>query len=154
MIKHIRDKQLRHRIFQASLLGEQKAIEEKAKEQGVPVFYVNPKNTSKLCPIHHVEIEYGKDRHGVCKIGKEVWHRDVVAVYNILSRLGDGSTAPSLGESKLNLYVSPVPLGMKATHDPIVIEKKLWARRKSLEQMKLEMLESISNHHKVNKITL
>jgi len=154
MLKHIRDKELRHRIYQASFNGTQKAIEEKAKEQGVPVYYVDPRYTSKLCPIHHVEIEYGKDRHGVCKAGGEIWHRDVVAVYNILSRLGDGSTAPSLGESKLNLHVSPVPLGMKAAHDPIVIEKKLWGRRKSLEQMKLERLTNISNHHKVYKNTL
>jgi len=154
MLKHIKDKELRHRIYQASFNGTQKAIEEKAKEQGVPVYRVDPRYTSKLCPIHHVEINYGKDRHGVCKIGGEVWHRDVAAVYNILSRLGDGSNAPSLGEDKLNLHVSPVPLGMKATHDPIVIEKKLWARRKSLEQMKLEKLANISNHHKTFKITL
>jgi len=154
MLKHIRDKELRHRIYQASFNGTQKAIEEKAKEQGVPVYYVDPRYTSKLCPIHHVEIEYGKDRHGVCKVGGEIWHRDVVAVYNILSRLGDGSTAPSLGEGKLNLHVSPVPLGMKATHDPIVIEKKLWARRKSLEEMKLERIRSNLKHDKVTKITL
>jgi len=152
MLKHIRDKELRHRIFQASFKGMQKAIEEKAKEQGVPVYHVNPKNTSKLCPIHHVEIQYGKDRHGVCKIGKEVWHRDVVAVYNILSRLGDGSDAPSLGEVKLD--VSPVPLGMKAAHDPIVVEKRLWARRKSLEEMRLERLASIIKYPKEARITL
>jgi len=132
MLKHVKDKELRHRIFQASFKGMQKAIEEKAKEQGVPVFYVNPRNTSKLCPIHHCKIKYGKDRHGICKAGGEIWHRDVVAVYNILSRLGDGSYAPSLGEVKLD--VSPVPLGMKATHDPIVLEKRLWARWKSLEE--------------------
>jgi len=154
MLKHIKDKELRHRIYQASFNGTQKAIEEKAKEQGVPVYRVDPRYTSKLCPIHHYPINYGKDRHGVCKVGGEVWHRDVVAVYNILSRLGDGSTAPSLGENKLNLHVSPVPLGMKATHDPIVIEKKLWARRKSLEQMKIERLTNIPKHHKVTKITL
>jgi len=154
MLKHIRDKELRHRIYQASFNGTQKAIEEKAKEQGVPVYRVDPRYTSKLCPIHHVEINYGKDRHGVCKVGGEIWHRDVVAVYNILSRLGDGSTAPSPGEDKLNLNVSPVPLGMKATHDPIVIEKKLWARRKSLEEMKIEKLRNNLKHHKKAKNTL
>ena len=111
MLKHIRDKELRHRIYQASFNGTQKAIEEKAKEQGVPVYYVDPRYTSKLCPIHHVKINYGKDRHGVCKAGGEVWHRDVAAVYNILSRLGDGSTAPSLGENKLNLTRIPRAVG-------------------------------------------
>jgi len=154
MLKHIKDKELRHRIYQASFNGTQNAIEEKAKEQGVPVYHVDPRYTSKLCPIHHVEIEYGKDRRGICKVGSEIWHRDVVAVYNILYRLGDGSNAPSLGENKLNLHVSPVPLGMKATHDPIVIEKKLWARRKSLEEMKLEMLRNNIKHPKKAKITL
>jgi len=152
MLKHIRDDQLRDRIFQASFKGMQKAIEEKAKEQGVPVYYVNPKNTSKLCPIHHCEIEYGKDRHGICKVGGEIWHRDVVAVYNILSRLGDGSSALSLGENKLD--VSPVPLGMKAAHDPTVIEKRLWARRKSLEEMRLERLANNIKHPKEARITL
>jgi len=151
MLKHIRDKQLRHRIFQASFLGIQKAIEEKAKEEGVSVYRVNPKNTSRFCPIHHVEIKYGENRRGICKAGGEMWHRDVVAVYNILSRLSDGSNAPSLGEVKLDL--SPVPLGMKATHDPIVVKKKLWARWKSLEEMTLERLGSILKHYKVSEIT-
>jgi len=50
--------------------------------------------------------------------------------------------------------VSPVPLGMKAAHDPIVLENRLWARWKSLEGMKLERLGSILKHHKVTKITL
>ncbi len=59
MIKRIRDKQLRHRIFQASFKGIQRAVEEKAREYGVPVIYVNPKNTSKLCPIHNAPINYG-----------------------------------------------------------------------------------------------
>jgi len=47
MVKRIRDKQLKHRIFQASFRGIQKAIEEKAKEYGVPIIYINPKNTSR-----------------------------------------------------------------------------------------------------------
>jgi len=152
MLKHIRDSQLRHRIFQASFLGVQKAIEEKAKEQGLPVYYVNPAYTSKLCPIHHVEIEYSKDRRGICRVGGEIWHRDVVAVYNILSRLGLEQCSHRLGEVKLN--VSPVPLGMKAAHDPIVIRKRLWARRKSLEEMRLERLANNLKHPKKAKITL
>ncbi|WP_281058480.1 RNA-guided endonuclease InsQ/TnpB family protein [Staphylothermus hellenicus] len=50
MIKKIRDKQLRHRIFQASFRSIQKAIAEKAREYGVPVIYVDPRNTSKTMP--------------------------------------------------------------------------------------------------------
>jgi len=34
MTKRIKDKQLRHRIFQASFRGIQRAIEEKAREYG------------------------------------------------------------------------------------------------------------------------
>jgi len=58
MIERIKDDQLRHRIFQASFRGIQRAIEEKAEEYGVPVIYVDPKNTSKMCPVHCALIIY------------------------------------------------------------------------------------------------
>ncbi|RLG80784.1 MAG: transposase [Thermoprotei archaeon] len=137
MIKKIKDKQLRLRIFQASFRGIQRAIEEKAKEYGVPVIYVDPRNTSKLCPIHNALVIYiNGSRTGRCSKGGEVWHRDVVACWNLLlkARLGDGSYAPSLG-GLIPLDVSPIPLGMNATHDPIGIPKSLWARWKSLPQI-------------------
>jgi len=134
MINHIRDDQLRHRIYQASFKGVQRAIEEKAREHGVPVIYVDPKNTSKTCPIHSALVIYSNgSRVGRCSKGGELWHRDVVACYNLLlrARLGDGSNAPSLGG--LNLDGSPVPLGSTATHDPTGIPKSLWARWKPLD---------------------
>jgi len=136
MIKKIEDKQLRHRIFQASFKGVQKAIEEKAKEYGVPVIYVNPKNTSRLCPIHCSPINYDNgSRIGKCSKEGEIWHRDVVACWNLLLKAlrGDGSIAPSpIG---LNVDVRLVPLASNATHDPIGIPKSLWARWKSLPQI-------------------
>ncbi len=97
MIARIKNKQLRHRIFQASFRGIQKAIEEKAKEYGVSIIYVNPRNTSKLCPIHNAPITYNKSRVGKCSKGKELWHRDVVACWNLFFKAlrGDGSDAPS-----------------------------------------------------------
>jgi len=52
MIERVRDDQLRHRLFQASSRGIQIAIEEKAREHGVPVIYVDPRNTSKMCAVH------------------------------------------------------------------------------------------------------
>ena len=134
MIERIKDKQLRHRIFQASFRGIQKAIEEKARELGVPVVYVNPRNTSRLCPIHNAEIVYGNgSRVGRCSRGGELWHRDVVAVWNLLfrARLGDGSDAPSLGG--LVVDVTRVPFGSNATHEPTEISKSLWAKWKPLE---------------------
>jgi len=134
MVTRINDDQLRHRIFQASFKGVQKAIEEKAREYGVPVIYVNPKNTSKLCPIHGSEIAYeNTSRVGKCRRG-EMWHRDVVAAWNLFLRAlrGDGSSAPSPAE--LPVDGSPVPLGSTATHEPTVIARDLWARWKSLDE--------------------
>jgi len=134
MIARIKDKQLRHRIFQASFRGVQRAIVEKAREYGVPAVYVDPRNTSKLCPIHHATIIYSnRSRIGKCTLGGEPWHRDVVATWNLLYRAqrGDGGHAPSLA----GLFIldgSPVPLGSTATHEPITLKKGLWARRNSL----------------------
>jgi IS605 OrfB family transposase len=134
MVNHIRDEQLRHRIYQASFRGVQRAVEEKAGEYGVPVIYVDPRNTSKMCPVHNARIIYSNGgRVGKCSKGGELWHRDVVACYNLLlrARLGNGSTAPSPGG--LGLDGSPVPLGSTATHDPTEIPKSLWARWKPLD---------------------
>jgi len=58
-------------------------------------------------------------RVGVCEKGKEKWHRDVVALYNLRKRAGD---------------VSPVPLGSKESHDP----PKRWLRAKSLHSIMIE----------------
>ena len=133
MTKRIKDKQLRHRIFQASFRGIQRAIEEKAREYGVPVIYVNPRNTSKLCSIHNVPITYSNgSRIGRCSKGRELWHRDVVACWNLLFKAlrGDGSNAPS--PVGLSLDVRLVPLASKAAHEPTGINRSLWARWKSL----------------------
>jgi IS605 OrfB family transposase len=83
MIARYRDKQLRHRIYQSALKGELNAIIDKAREYGVPVLMVDPRNTSKICPIHNAPIEYREDRIGVCSKGGEKWHREVVALINI-----------------------------------------------------------------------
>ena len=138
MIKRIKDEQLRHRIYQASFKGIQKAIEEKARELGVPVFYVDPKYTSKTCPIHKSQITYDNgSRIGKCSIGGELWHRDVVACWNLFFKAlgGDGSIAPS-PRGLLPVDGSPVPLGSTATHEPIEIQRSLWARWKSLDAMR------------------
>jgi len=136
MIEGIRDDQLRHRIFQASFKGLQEAIVEKAMEHGVPVIHVDPRNTSRTCPVHKSRITYSNgSRIGRCRKGGELWHRDVVSLWNLLlrarkTRLGNGSTAPSLGGSTLDGRVVPLP--STATHEPIGIPKSLWARRKTL----------------------
>jgi len=134
MIEHIKNPQLRHRIFQAAFKGVQRAIEEKAREYGVPVIYVNPKDTSKRCPIHGAEIVYGRNRHGVCSRGGETWHRDVVGCYNLLLRAlgGDGGHAPSRVRATIPVDGGPVPLGPTAAHEPAGVPRALWARWRSL----------------------
>jgi len=134
MINHVRDDQLRHRIYQASFRGVQRAIEEKAREYGVPVVYVNPRNTSKLCPVHGAPIVYdNSSRIGRCSIGGELWHRDVAACLNLLlkAHLGDGSPAPSLGGVPVDGRL--IPLASTATHEPTTLPRGLWARWKSLD---------------------
>jgi len=51
--------------------GELNAIIDKAREYGVPVLMVDPRNTSKICQIHRAVIEYGEDRIGICSKGGE-----------------------------------------------------------------------------------
>jgi len=134
MIERIKDPQLRYRIFQAAFKGVQRAIEEKAREYGVPVIYVNPKNTSRTCPIHGAEIVYGRDRHGTCSRGGETWHRDAVACYNLLLRAlgGNGGSAPSRMRALTPIDGGPVPLGPTAAHEPAGVPRALWARWRSL----------------------
>jgi len=130
MIERIKNPQLRHRIFQAAFKGVQRAIEEKAREHGVPVIYVNPRNTSRKCPIHGAKIVYGRDRHGACSRGGETWHRDAVACYNLLLRAlgGDGGHAPSRVRATIPVDGGPVPLGPTAAHEPTGVPRALWAR--------------------------
>jgi IS605 OrfB family transposase len=142
MIERIKDPQLRHRVYQAAFKGIQKAIEEKAREYGVPVIYVDPRNTSRTCPIHGAEILYGKDRHGVCSKGGETWHRDVAACYNLLLRAlgGDGGNAPSRLRAFVAVDGGPVPLGPTAAHEPAGVPRALWVRWRSLRPIMNEQM--------------
>jgi IS605 OrfB family transposase len=135
MITRYRNKQLGHRIYQSALKGGLNTIIDKAREYGVPVLMVDPKNTSKICPIHNALIEYGEDRIGVCSKGGERWHREVVALINIylkaLEALLGNALIKGFGVSSLD--GSPVPLGLKATSEPIDIHRSLWGRWRSLD---------------------
>jgi IS605 OrfB family transposase len=146
MIERIKDPQLRYRIFQAAFKGMQRAVEEKAREYGVPVIYVDPRNTSRTCPIHGAEIIYGKDRHGACSRGGETWHRDVVACYNLLLRAlgGDGGYAPSRMRAFVAVDGGPVPLGPTAAHEPAGVPRALWARWRSLGATSAHKLMRVS----------
>jgi len=135
MIARYRNRLLRHRIYQSALKGELNAIIDKAREYGVPVLMVDPRNTSKICPIHNAPIEYGEDRIGICSKGGERWHREVVALINLylkaLEALYEGPAQKGFGV--LGIDGSPFPLGSTATSEPIEIPRSLWGRWKSLE---------------------
>jgi IS605 OrfB family transposase len=133
MIARYRNKQLRHRIYQSALKGELNAIIDKARKYGVPVLMVDPKNTSKICPINNASIEYGEDRIGICSKGGERWHREVVALINIylkaLEALYEGIAQKGFGVPILD--GSTVSLGSTAVYEPIEISRSLWGRWKS-----------------------
>jgi hypothetical protein len=116
------------------LKGELNAIIDKAREYGVPVLMVDPRNTSKICPMRNALIEYGEDRIGVCSKGGEKWHREVVALINIylkaLEALYEGYAQKGFGV--LSLDGSPVLLGSTATNEHIEIPRSLWGRWRSL----------------------
>jgi putative transposase len=137
MIARHKNKQLRHRIYQSALKGELNAIIDKAREYGVPVLIVDPRNTSKICPIHKAIIEYGEDRIGVCSKGGEKWHREVLALINIylkaLEALYEGNAQKGFGVLGIALDGSTVLLGLKAIHEPIEIPRSPWGRWKSLD---------------------
>jgi hypothetical protein len=160
MIARYRDRQLRHRIYQSALKGELNAIIDKAREYGVPVLMVDPRNTSKICSIHNALIEYGEDRIGICSKGDERWHREVVALINIyfkaLEALYEGIAQKGFGVSTLD--GSPMPLGSTATHEPIGISISLWGRWKSLDDHR-DVITSLwikkqSNTNKLISITI
>jgi len=126
MVKNMKDSQLRLRIYKSAFSSMKNIIIEKAKEFGVPVVLDNPSYTSSTCPVHGTKIAYQPDggdapRVGVCERGKEKWHRDVVALYNLRKRAGD---------------VTPVPLGSKESHDPPTTSG--WLRAKSLHLIMIE----------------
>jgi IS605 OrfB family transposase len=133
IIARYRDRQLRHRIYQSALKGELNAIIDKAREYGAPILMVDPRNTSKICPIHKAPMEYGEDRIGICSKGGERWHREVAALINLyfkaLEALYEGYAQKGFGVSSLD--GSPVPLGSTATSEPIEIPRSLWGRWKS-----------------------
>jgi len=58
MVKDIKDKQLRLRIYRSAFSSMKNAVIEKAREFGVPVILVNPSYTSTVCPIHGAKIVY------------------------------------------------------------------------------------------------
>jgi IS605 OrfB family transposase len=154
VIARYRNKQLKHRIYQSALKGEPNTIIDKAREYGVPVLMVDPRNTSKICPIHKAVIEYGEDRIGICSKGGERWHREVVALINIYLKafeaLHEGIAQKGFGVSSLALDGSPVPLGSTATNETTGVSKTLWGRWKSPDATGSKPVDREAKQHQTN----
>ena len=94
----------------------------------MPILMVDPRNTSKICPIHNASIEYGEDRIGICSKGGEKWHREVVALINIyfkaLEALYEGS-AQKGWVFNLRPRWEPGAAGLNSAHEPIEIPRSL-----------------------------
>jgi putative transposase len=68
MVKSVKDKQLRLRIYRSAFSSMKNAIVEKAREFGVPVILVNPSYTSTVCPVHETKIIYQPDGGNVPRV--------------------------------------------------------------------------------------
>ncbi|PUA31599.1 MAG: transposase [Candidatus Terraquivivens tikiterensis] len=77
-------------------------IEYKARLNGLPVIYVNPKGTSSLCPVCGGKLAPNGHRLVSCECGYED-DRDVIACLNMLRMRG-------------------APLPPKALHEPLTVE--------------------------------
>jgi len=129
MINHIKDPQLRHRIYQSSLKGIQKAITFEAEENGVPTIYSSPRGTSSECSVHKARIVYENgSRIGVCGRGGERWHREVVGTWNLYLRVVRGDGSEALSSQPKPVDRSPMPLGLTTTHELTPIAYGVWVR--------------------------
>jgi len=137
------------------LKEELNAIIDKAREYGVPILMVDPRNTSKIRPIHNASIEYGEDRIGICSKGGEKWHREVVALINLyfkaLEALYEGYAQKGFGVFILD--GSPVPLGSTATGEPIEIPRSLWGEMEAPDATGLKNpMDQEAKQHKQKNI--
>ncbi|MEM0379051.1 MAG: transposase [Thermosphaera sp.] len=102
-----------HRLKQSAIRGIQKHVVEKALEHGVRVELVDPRNTSRKCPLcgssltpmtGNAQRRCWSPRFVKCTKCGFTHDRDVIGAWNIA----------------LKLDVSPMPLGSKGAHDPCV----------------------------------
>jgi len=73
----------KHYIHTWSFYRMQQFVEYKARREGILVVYVNPKNTSQICPCCG-ELNKAEDRLYVCKDCGYSTHRDRVGAMNIM----------------------------------------------------------------------
>jgi len=91
-------------------------IGEKAKEYNVPLIKVNPAYSSSICPYcgSILDEDAMRPRVKVChKCGFKA-NRDVVAVLNLLNRVGPSPFGPKADESPVKGLVAPMTLDLEA----------------------------------------
>lgn len=109
--------------------------------------YVNPRNTSKLCPRHGAIIRYNdKSRIGTCSAGGEKWHRDVVVCLNLYLKALSGDVGNALSRSGFKLDGSPVPLGSTATCEFTWVFRSMWTRWKPNGNGVHEKFRAVQEH--------
>jgi len=80
-------KMLNRRLHSWNFRRLQFYVEYKAKLEGLPVVYVNPRGTSSLCPVCGGRLASNGHRRVKCKCGYE-GDRDVIACLNMLRMRG------------------------------------------------------------------
>jgi putative transposase len=87
--KHIdKGRMLNRRLHSWNFRKLQSYVEYKAKLEGLPVIYVNPKGTSSLCPICGGKLASNGHRQLECRKCRYEDDRDVIACLNILRMRG------------------------------------------------------------------
>ena len=115
-------KEYRSRLNSWSFYELQRQIEYKAAWEGIPVFYVHPAKTSKLCAICGSEISECTERKVYCHKCNRIMNRDENAALNIVSAglrfslKGEAGEAMKRNAEKLILGVDASQL----THHPTV----------------------------------
>ncbi|MCQ5340779.1 MAG: RNA-guided endonuclease TnpB family protein [Candidatus Methanomethylicia archaeon] len=77
-------------------------IDYKAKLEGLPVIYVNPKGTSSLCPICGGKLASNGHRQMKCKCGYEN-DRDIIACLNMLRMRGIPLPLKAINEAEVEM---------------------------------------------------
>ena len=103
----------------------QKQIEYKALWNGIPVVFVDPKRTSKLCPIcgDRIQEDYNNKRKLLCiNCGKSM-DRDVVASMNIAHKGWARFIHPrgDTGEGQSSIFEEPMSEPKASSYDDVVI---------------------------------
>jgi len=103
----------------------QRQVQYKASWEGIPVVLVDPKRTSKLCPICGDRIQ--EDRQNRRKLlcincGKSM-DRDVIASMNIAHKAWSGSTHArgDTSEAKCSIFEEPMTEPKSSNYDDVVI---------------------------------